>query len=153
MQVFRISKCKHNKDLSGFGAADKGGRWNSKGIFILYSSLTPSLAMLETVAHLAVIPNENYCLAVIDIPDDKILELNESDLPSDWCDFPASDSLKKIGDEFVVEGKFLGLKIPSAVLKEESNLLINPSHPDFKKAKLISSNMISIDVRLVDKTI
>ena len=77
MDVYRISPCRYNSDLSGTGAAMYGGRWNSKGVYVVYTSSTPSLALLESVVHLPAIPREKYCLATIKIPEDKILEIKE----------------------------------------------------------------------------
>ncbi len=148
MIVYRISPCMYNRDLSGMGAAMYGGRWNSKGTYIVYASMTPSLAMLETVVHLSVIPTDEYCIAQINIPDDSIDELNISELPSGWNLYLAPDTLKLIGDRFVSEHKYLALRIPSAIVNLESNILINPRHPDFKKVRLISSENILIDKRL-----
>jgi len=150
MKVYRISPCKFNSDLSGIGASISGGRWNSKGVFLLYTSNSSSTAMLEVVVHLSVIPIIDYCLAVISIPDEKILEIKESDLPTDWLQYPSSDNLKKIGDDFVASNKFLALKVPSAVLPLEHNYLINPLHSDFSKVELISSERIAIDERLLN---
>ena len=106
--------------------------------------------MLEVVVHLSVIPIIDYCLAVISIPDEKILEIKESDLPTDWLQYPSSDNLKKIGDDFVASNKFLALKVPSAVLPLEHHYLINPLHSDFSKVELISSERIAIDERLLN---
>lgn len=148
MHVYRISQCKFNSDLSGAGASLSGGRWNSKGVYMLYTSLTASTALLEVVVHLSAIPKSEYCLALLDIPDDKIFELPEADLPPGWSDYPSDDRLKIIGDDFIIGNKYLGLKVPSVILNTESNLLINPKHPDFYKVKLVSSEIITIDKRI-----
>ncbi|MEO5907310.1 MAG: RES family NAD+ phosphorylase [Saprospiraceae bacterium] len=150
MIVYRISPCTFNRDLSGMGAALYGGRWNSKGIYIVYTSMTPSLAMLESVVHLSGIPKNDYCMATINIPDDSILELRNSELPAGWNQYLAPDALKVIGDRFISHNKYLALRIPSAIVAMESNILINPNHPDFKKVRLISSEKILIDKRLVE---
>ena len=125
-----------------------GGRWNSKGVYVVYTSSTPSLALLESVVHLPAIPREKYCLATIKIPEDKILEIKEKDLPPDWAAYPAPVILKAIGDQFILENKFLAMKVPSALIAPESNILLNPKHPDFTKVKLISSEEMKIDRRL-----
>ena len=126
-----------------------GGRWNSKGTYVVYASMTPSLAMLETVVHLSVIPKDDYCMARISIPDDAMIELSVSDLPAGWNQYLAPDALKWIGDRFIRENKYLALRIPSAIVAMESNVLINPNHPDFKKVRLVSSEKILIDHRLL----
>jgi RES domain-containing protein len=148
MNVYRVGKCRFIDDLSGKGAALYGGRWNSKGVYVLYASLTASLALLENRVHMSRMPGEDYCLGTLVIPDEKITSISIKDLPAEWSRYPSPASLKKIGDDFISENKFLGMKIPSAILPEENNLLINPSHPDMKKVKLINSRSITIDERL-----
>lgn len=106
--------------------------------------------MLELVAHLSSVIREDYCLATIRIPSDKILIVPENTLPDGWSDYPAPSSLKGIGDRFVQSNHYLALQVPSAVLKLESNLLINPNHPDFKHVKLLTSEGIPIDRRFVE---
>jgi RES domain-containing protein len=101
MDAYRISKCKYIKDFTGRGAATFGGRWNSKGIYMIYAAATPSLALLENIVHMAAIPSDEYCLAKLVIPDNKIAEIKESELPSDWAKYPSPDKLKAIGDKFI----------------------------------------------------
>jgi len=149
MDIYRISPCIHNADLTGSGAAIHGGRWNSKGIHILYTASSASLALLETVVHLSGIPVKDYCIALLRIPDDNIFELNEAVLPSNWATYPAPNSLKAIGDQFIRDNKYLAIRVPSSILAIEHNVLINPNHGDFKKVKLVSSKKMSIDERLV----
>ena len=148
MKVFRISKCNYIDDLSGTGAALYGGRWNSKGIYILYTAATASLALLETIVHTSTIPKEGFCLLELDIPENKILEVNEKQLPSNWKSFPSPSSLKKIGDAFIKKGEFLVLQLPSVIVNEEFNYLLNPEHPDFKKIIINKKKKISLDERL-----
>ena len=148
MKVFRISKCNFIDDLAGTGAALYGGRWNSKGIYILYTAATASLALLEIIVHTSTFPKEDFCMLEIDIPENKILELKEKQLPADWRKYPSPSVLKKIGDAFCRDREYLALKIPSVILPEEFNYLINPEHPDFKKIKVIKKNRITIDERL-----
>lgn len=148
MLVYRVAKCTYIDDLSGMGASLFAGRWNSKGIFMLYASLTPSLALLENRVHMTVLPTEEFCLAKLSIPDDKVFAIEAVDLPVDWYKYPAPSVLKKIGDAFIRDMVYLALKIPSAVLPEEYNVLINPNHPDAVKIKQVSKRPIPIDERL-----
>lgn len=151
MKIYRISKCRFINDLSGTGAALYGGRWNSKGNYALYTAETPSLALLESVVHISNIPATSYCMITLEIPDTKITEIKIDALPKNWQQQPPPDALKKFGDRFIAESKFLALKIPSVIIPEESNYLINPKHTDFKKIKLLSNRPISIDERLMKK--
>ena len=148
MLVYRVAKCAYINDLSGRGASLFAGRWNSKGIFMLYTSMTPSLALLENRVHMTFMPTEEFCLAKLSIPEDKVLVMEAIDLPVDWYKYPAPSALKKIGDAFVRDMVYLALKIPSAVLPEEYNILINPNHPDAVKIEQVSNRTIPIDERL-----
>lgn len=151
MRVYRISKCNFIDDLSGTGAALFGGRWNSKGTYVLYTSASPSLALLETVVHISNIPPTGYCMLTLDIPADSITEIPVQQLPSSWQLNPPPALLKKLGDRFVKENKSMVLKLPSAVIPEEFNYLLNPAHPLFKKIKVLAKRDIRFDDRLKKK--
>lgn len=138
MIVFRLSKSKYSKDLSGKGAEISGGRWNSKGVALLYTSQSRALCTTEIAVHtpLGNIPI-NYEIISIEIPDKiKIKELDIRLLPLDWKSFPHPHSTQEIGDNFVKNKKFLVLKTPSVVVQGEFNYLINPNHKDFIKLKI-----------------
>lgn len=147
MVVYRVAHCQYIRDLSGEGSFRYGGRWNSKGVRILYTSVSSSLALLENIAH-GMRASKEYCLAVINIPDEKIQRIQAKDLPVGWAEYPASEKLTLTGDKFVKEGKYLALRLPSVVNPEEDNVLINPAHPDFKKVKIVRAEKIGVDKRL-----
>jgi len=149
MLVYRISKCKFIDDLSGLGAATYPGRWNTKGTYILYTAQSASLALLESVVHISKINVVPYCIICLEIPETSIKEIKPEELPEGWERNPPADQLKEYGTKFVKENKFLALKIPSAIIFEESNILLNPSHKDFNKVKIISRRNLSIDQRLL----
>ncbi len=149
MKVYRISKCQYIDDLSGAGAATYSGRWHSKGTHILYTASTPSLALLESVVHIPNIPTPGYCMICLNVPEDKIHEIKLADLPDNWYVNPSPDILKSYGDIFIREKKFFALRLPSAIMSEESNLLLNPNHTDFKKVKVEYKRNIPIDERLL----
>ncbi len=149
MKVFRISKCKYIEDLSGYGAFVNGGRWNSEGVRMLYSSTSASLALLETLAHLpAYLATQKFCLLILDIPDKLIHVLTKEMLPLDWNSIPFSYSTQKKGNAFINEHKFLAIQVPSSIIETEHNILINPLHKDFSKIKVLSKEIINIDKRL-----
>lgn len=147
MHLYRISLCKYIEDISGTGAAALGGRWNSKGVYVLYTSSTSSLALLEIIAH-GIKLNEAYCMLTLQVPDELIYELSEKDLPDDWQVFPSASTTRKIGDQFITGNQYLGMSVPSAVNELERNILLNPKHPDFKKIKKIAVKNLGIDERL-----
>ena len=148
-KVYRISKCIYIEDLKGTGAANYAGRWHSKGTYILYTAATASLALLESVAHIAAIPEDDYCMLCIEIPEDSILTIDIKDLPGNWYANPSPGSLAAIGDYFVRENQYLALQLPSAIMPEDNNILINPNHKDFVKVKVLYRRTIPIDKRLL----
>jgi len=149
MIVYRISNCKFISDLSGTGAAMYGGRWNSEGVYILYTAGSPSLAMLESLVHFGGRIVGDYCQIAIEIPDKSILEITEEELPKNWRESPAPDALKSFGNKFIAEGEFLMLKVPSVLVPDEANYLLNPQHPDFKKVQVLVKSKVKFDERLV----
>jgi RES domain-containing protein len=135
VKVFRLAREKHATPLSGKGAAKYGARWNPVGVELIYTAQNRSLAMAEVAVHLtlATLP-EDYMMITIDIPDNiKVKQLTETDLPTDWQDFPHPSSTQVIGRDFVTENKYCVLSIPSVVTQGEYNVLINPNHIDFSK--------------------
>lgn len=153
MIVYRLSKSTYAKILSGKGAEKSGARWNSKGTALLYTSETRALCTTEIAVHtpLGNIPLD-YKIISIEIPENiKIKELNDSVIPDDWKSFPNPHSTQEIGDKFVTDGKFLALKVPSAVVQGEYNYLINPNHKDFKTLRIKSIEPFDFDKRLFIK--
>ncbi|MCW3081522.1 RES family NAD+ phosphorylase [Segetibacter sp.] len=149
MIVYRLSKGKYHRDISGKGAEMYGGRWNSKGTALLYTSQSRALAFAEISMHipLGIVPLD-YFLISIQIPDTAdILELAEADMPADWRSNPHSDSTQKIGDQFAAELKHLALRVPSAVVPGDWNYLINPSHPMTSEVTIVEVEPFQFDSR------
>ncbi len=151
MKVYRISKCKFIDDLSGRGASLYPGRWHHKGTFILYTAQSPSLAMLESVVHITTMVQLTLCMVCLEIPDDSITGISIEQLPDNWFMNPAPDSIKQTGDLFIKNKKHLALKVPSAVMPEEYNVLLNPAHPHFNKVNVLYSRTLRVDERLLKR--
>lgn len=149
MIVYRLARQAFIHDISGYGAEKTGGRWNSKGLPVLYTAASRALAMVEVAVHvpLGIIPI-NYFIAGIDIPENDVLELTLSDLPANWNNNPLSRSTQLIGDSFIRKAEQLVLKVPAASVPGDFNYLVNPRHPDFNKVKLKSVDPFVFDVRL-----
>ena len=126
-----------------------GGRWNSTDVYMSYTAESPALALLETIVHMGKIPEMGFCIISVEIPENSVLTYDASTLPADWYKSPAPDYLRVIGDAFISNNKFLVLTVPSAVMPEEHNYLINPRHRDFKKIKITGSRDVNIDGRLL----
>lgn len=151
MKLYRIADCLHINDLSGFGAARSGGRWNSKGVYVLYTSQNISLAQLETLKRYETgrLKVSKKCLLVLQVPGRSVQKVAASDLPRRWRKDPAPGYLQKMGDRFYHRNKSLILKVPSALNPEEHNYVINCRHKDFTRIKVESVKPISIDRRLI----
>ncbi|MFH1075810.1 MAG: RES family NAD+ phosphorylase [Pseudomonadota bacterium] len=151
MTVYRIAKTKHIRNLSGTGARIYGGRWNRKGIGILYTSESRALATVEYLVHvsLSIVPND-LSIASLEIPDPIVpKEVSTSDLPANWHDYPASVELAELGTKWVLANDSLLLRVPSAVIKHEFNIFINPSHSDMSHVIISDVEKFTLDERLV----
>ena len=149
LTAWRLVKERHAATaFSGEGAARSGGRWNARGQHMVYASATQSLAVLESLVHLDPSIAFRYVIFRIEIPESVIDPLPTKSLPADWRSEPPSTSTKRIGDHWLRESRSAVLAVPSALVPEESNYLINPGHPDFKKLKIGKPVPFSIDPRL-----
>ena len=146
MLVFRIAFKKYTQNLSVSGLA---GRWNSAGKLVLYTSENISLALLENMVYrIGTGFNHDYKIMVIEIPNDSFEEISTDKLPKDWRNLESYAQLQKLGDQWYDGQKKLCLKVPSSVLPENFNIVINTTHPDFKKVKLIDVVDYEPDERL-----
>lgn len=153
MQVFRIAKTRSIRDLSGTGTRVYGGRWNRKDIPIVYTSENRSLATLEFLVHvpLSLLPN-NLSIACLEIPDDIFVEqISIAALPKNWRDYPAPPELADLGSEWAIAMRSLLLRVPSVVVLDEFNILINPIHPDMDRVVITSAESFIFDRRLLRK--
>jgi RES domain-containing protein len=150
MIVFRLAKLKYVKDFSGKGAEKSGGRWNSKGTLVIYTSISRALCTAEIAVHapLGIVPRD-YTLATIEIPDSsRILKTDLNKLPDDWKSFPHPNSTQLLGDRFISENKYLVMQVPSVVVQGEFNFLLNPAHKDFSRIRLLKTEPFVFDERL-----
>lgn len=146
MKIYRLSKRKHAKDLSGIGAKLAGGRWNEKGIPLVYTAQSRALCALEVAVHLplSLIPKD-YVMVTLYIPDNCYSELWK--LPKNWNKFPYNKQTQKVTAQFVTDGK-LALRVPSAVVQGELNVLINPNHKEISKVRILEIERFQFDARL-----
>jgi RES domain-containing protein len=152
MIVYRLAKSKYAKDLSGRGAEIAGGRWNSKGVRMVYTSASRALCTTEIAVHtpLGNVPTDYYIIS-IKLPALKMLELTQAKLPSTWNAFPHDLATQRVGDLFVQNSKYLVMRVPSAVVQGDFNYLINPLHADFTKVKIVNTQTFNFDPRLFRK--
>ncbi|MBK5194351.1 MAG: RES family NAD+ phosphorylase [Flavobacteriaceae bacterium] len=130
MEVFKICREKYANALNASGAAN---RWNKKEEFVIYAGGSRSLSALETVVHRAAINISNpYKLLTISIKDKTpIKEIAIKDLPANWNTIEGYIKLQEIGSKWVNSLETLILKVPSAIISQEYNYLINTKHPLF----------------------
>ena len=151
MELYRITQEKYASDLSGNGARLFGGRWNSEGLFAMYTSSSRSLALLETLAHTPakILQEKIYLLVSFYLPDGISPEEIDSDKLTTGWDAPDTRPLtKKMGDKFLRNKTGLLLAVPSVLMPEENNYLLNPLHTDIKKLKLMNKRRIHFDTRV-----
>ncbi len=149
MIVYRLTKGKFRSDLSGKGAEINGGRWNNKGVALVYTSQSRSLAYVEVAIHIpfGIIPKD-YFLISIQVPDAaSLLALPETNLPVNWRSNPHSGNTQKIGDGFVAGLTHLVLRVPSAVVPGDFNYLINPRHFLMKDVAIVNIEPFEFDSR------
>jgi RES domain-containing protein len=131
---WRLVKEKHVPTaFSGEGAAKTGGRWNSRGVAVVYTSASKSLAALETLVHLNPPVFFKYKIIRIEFSEDLVEKIATAALPPDWRAEPPPPSTKRIGDAWVRESRSAILAVPSIIISDEVNYVLNPAHPDFKK--------------------
>lgn len=147
MIVYRLATEQYVDDLSGTGAKLWGGRWNSTGVPVLYTTENISLALLEILvrADKTLIPPD-YMLLKLEIPEQAgLATVYKNKLKKNWKD--DVEYTQFIGSSFARSGNDLALKVPSAVVDEENNFVLNPTHPDFKKVKIKSISKFQLDKR------
>jgi RES domain-containing protein len=148
LKVYRFVSTRFPDGLSCEGARQNGGRWNSKGIAVLYCATSESLAMLELRVHAPhPYPRARWRFA-IEVPDDGLTLVAIEDLPRGWDQLPPGPASKRLGDAWVAESSSLGLLVPSVIASEENNLILNPSHPRFSEVRVLSKRRVMLDKRL-----
>ena len=149
-QAWRIVKAKHAATaFSGDGAAKTGGRWNSRGVPVVYASSTKSLAALETLVHLNPPVPFKYVAFRLQFDDTLIENVPLNRLPADWRVDPPPPSTKAIGDAWLREVRSAVLALPSVIVPGELNYLLNPAHPAFKKISISKPERFAFDPRLL----
>lgn len=151
MRAFRLVATRFVKHaMTGEGARLAGGRWNPKGVPVVYTSASLSLAALEMLvnADKDLLPDE-MAYFVVDIPDNvSSIHTAIADLPPTWREYPPPDQLQNIGAEWAEQRKHAVMIVASAVIPEENNYLLNPLHPDFARINWGGPHLFSFDARL-----
>jgi RES domain-containing protein len=148
LRVYRFVSTRFPDGLSCEGARRHGGRWNTKGVSVLYCATSESLAMLELRVHAPHPYPRTRLRFIIEVPDDAVYEASVAELPRGWNKLPPSPASKRFGDEWVAGGSSLGLLVPSVIASEEQNLLLNPAHARFRDVRVVRKSRVQLDMRL-----
>jgi len=150
MRFWRICRRRFAAEAaSGEGARLYGGRWNSRGVRVVYASTSLALAAVETFVNLEpkLIPADLVSVEG-EIPDALAFrKLDPALLPASWYE-SRSESLWKFGDEWVQRGESAVLLAPSAAIRGEWNVLLNPEHPDFAEIQFRRPERFEFDIRM-----
>ncbi|MFU2209004.1 RES family NAD+ phosphorylase [Solidesulfovibrio sp. C21] len=152
MTGWRVFQTRHIATaLSGDGAKAYGGRWNTKGKAVVYAAATLSLAELEILVHVqdyTLLAAAQYSCIRLMFASRLVTNISPHDLPADWqrIEHPAC---KHIGDAWISQGRTPVLAVPSVVIPQETNYLINPNHPDFASISASAPRPFPFDARLI----
>lgn len=152
LTAWRVVKAKHAANaFDGEGARVDGGRWNSPGTPVVYTSQSAALAALEMLVHLgrASILGA-YVLIPCTFDGHLVSRLDQKRLPKNWRSYPAPPELQLIGVEWAKNDTSAVLEVPSAIVDTDSNYLLNPQHADFRTIRVMDPQVFEFDLRLLE---
>lgn len=150
MRVWRIARQVYSP-LDGEGPRRFGGRWNSPGHPVVYTAAHLSLSIVEVLVHTDpdLVPDDLMTFE-IEVPESvTIAHVEFGELPDGWADIPKHPACVSLGDAWLQDREHAVLAVPSAVVPEELNYLINPSHPGASGLRIIRSRSFAFDPRLL----
>jgi RES domain-containing protein len=151
IRAFRLCKTRHAATaFTGEGARLNGGRWNSPGNAVVYTSSSLSLATLEVLVHLEdpEVLGKRFSWTPLDIPPEMVETVKTESLPDGWSE-PSGRVSRTVGDAWLASYRSAALAVPSAVTPCEWNYLLNPAHPDFPKILIGRTQPFQPDPRLL----
>lgn len=150
MNAWRIVRRKHAESaFSGYGAEKFGGRWNTPGRRVVYVSSSQALAALETLVHLNPAVPLEYVIFSLKFPASLVARIAAPDLPGNWRDEPPPVSCQAAGDSWVTKARHAVLQVPSVLVPDGENFLLNPDHADFGKIEIGDPEPFPFDPRLL----
>jgi RES domain-containing protein len=151
LSVWRLTTARFAQSaLSGEGARLYGGRWNRKGVPLVYTAATQSLAVLEMLVQDEPL-RARYVMIEVRIPKGVTVDrIAVEQLPSDWRNVVSRPRLQAIGTEWANERSAAVLAVPSAVIPAETNYLLNPLHADFRRIRIGKRQSFETDVRSIE---
>jgi len=152
MLLWRITRKSFiTQALEGLGAKKYGGRWNSQGVAVIYTSESLELAVLEALVHLDIdlLPKDLYQIGFE--LDDQFIARVPTPLPTGWDETPPyNPAVQAVGDQWIYSQSSLGLRVPASVLPSRSNVLLNPAHPQMPRLREIERGPLPWPSRVVD---
>ena len=147
--VWRIARRPFALDRIGLGARQRGGRWNAPGIGVIYAGRSIGITALERFVHLAGVIPLDLVLVRIDLPaEHSFEEPARANLPADWSAVPAAPSSVQFGTRWAQEVRSLVLYVPSALVQEEGNAVLNLNHPELAQVTMTIERDFHYDSRL-----
>ncbi len=151
MRVWRLVKTRYAATpFDGEGARLYGARWNSPGDRVAYASRNSAVGVLEVLVHMTGggrLPG--YSVVSASLRGRLIEVIAPTDLPGYWDSSPVPREVQAVGDAWLACRRSLALQVPSALVRDSYNLLINPEHDDFGRLTVISSEPFDFDRRLL----
>jgi RES domain-containing protein len=150
MQTWRICRAAYAAEAHlGIGASLFGGRWNSRGVRVVYTSASLALAAVETFVHLE--PNfqpADLVRIAVEVPDAlPLASVDPAVLPEGWAE-GRDERLRVFGDAWVTQARTVGMRVPSAAITGEWNVLLNPLHPEFAAVSFGTPKPFRFDARM-----
>ena len=149
-RIVRASRA--NTAFTGEGPWRYGGRWNSPGVHVVYVSEHQSTAAFEVFANrVPFILEGKYKAFHLEWPDGRTEICPIKKLPANWRVTPPPAETMEIGDRWVQERRSAVLALPSAISPDDTNFLLNPTHPDFKRIRIHPPINFDFDPRLLGR--
>jgi RES domain-containing protein len=148
MELFRITKTKYVDDINGTGAKTYGARWNRPGVAALYTSEARSLAMLELIVHFASKQafTEEYSFLNLELNKDLVVNLDRTLLPKGEI-YINDNRLWDITEYYFFKQNALAIRVPSVLISQEFNIIINPVHSNFNQLIVKNTEKVNLDER------
>lgn len=148
MEFYRIVLTKYASELFASGVE---GRWNKETEQVIYGSTTRALALLENLVHRRHLGIEvSFTLLTLEVPDKSAIEsISLQNLPENWQTSSNYNSCQVVTRYWFAEQKSMILKVPSSIVPDEFNVMINANHPNFGKIKIKRRQLFSVDQRLI----
>ena len=148
--LWRIARRPYALDRTGVGARDSGGRWNSVGTAVIYAGRTITIAALERLVHIAGVVPPDLVLVRVALPATYSSERPAlSSLPSGWNAVRPGPGTMEFGTRWAQQKRSLVLYVPSAIIPEESNGVLNPGHPEFSGVRMTIERDFHYDPRIL----